>query len=143
MNDLAALDDAVIKQLKDKADVFRQVSTLDSEEDLLDSKLPNATAFVLIGRGQFQPPIGNTNYQEGTLDVSVFVVARNVRGKGAARKRVAGAYELITATDAALLGFEPANGCGALYLVSVASVLVDKVSAIYEIIFRFDISEEP
>jgi len=143
MHDLAALDDAVIKQLKDNADVFRQVETLDSEEDLLDSNLPTASAFVLIGRGQFKTPIGNTNYQEGTLDVSVFVVARNVRGKGAARKRNDGAYALITAAGDALLGFEPAGGNGALYLVSIASVLVDKVSAIYEIVFRFDLSEEP
>lgn len=142
MHDLAALDDAIITRLKASATVFRQVETLDSEEDLLDSKLPPASAFVLIGRGQFSPPIGHSNYQEGTLDVSVFVVARNVRGKGAARKESAGAYALITAAGDALLGFQPDAGNGALYLVSIASVLVDKVSAIYEIIFRFDISEE-
>ena len=141
MLDLAALDDAVIAQIRGQCPVFLVVDTLDTAELLYNDSAPAPSAHTLIGRLPFAPPVGNEHLQRGTVDVSVFVRARNLRGGGAARKDLGGAYELIAAVRDTLLGFT-VFPCGPLYLAQINPVRVDRVAAIYEVALRADIEEE-
>ncbi len=142
MIDYGAIDDAVINQIAGaSAGAFLSVATLDHEEQLFEGTPRPPCAFTLIGESHYDEPAGATRYQDGRLDVLVYVKARNARGDGAARKADGGAYDLISEVKRALVGFEPVT-CAPLHLVSVAPRYITRNIAVYKLTFRTTFEEE-
>ena len=126
--DLAAIDDAIIERLK-AARIAPTVRSLEDEDEVLQPRPDRLPALLTLVNGvRFDQSEGVSRYQEGQVEVTVFVQTRNLRGSGA-RKGDGGAYELVGAIVDQLLGWSP-GACGPLELLQIETLSATKTAAI-------------
>lgn len=141
--DWSAIDDLVIARLK-AADLFRNVKSLDSVEQLMDDPSKQfPVAFTRIRAQNWDRASGQDDIQDGELVLEVYIKSRNVRADGSARKADNGAYALSSDVIDLLDGFSP-SPCHALHprQRSLVEGLTDRNQAVMLIVFTAYVPEE-